>query len=396
VLIAGGNDDTSPGPSRNAELYDPATGNFTPTGPMNTGRSEHRAVRLKSGMVLVVAGSGTNASVLNSAELFDPGAGTWAPTAPLPLGLTSQTATLLPDGKVLVAGGFGTTNTSDSAFVFDPESGTNGGWITVGLLNIGRWRHSAILLPNGKVLVVGGEDKDFNFLKSAEIFDPATRQWTPTGSLDVGLYETTLTLLPNGKVLAEAGFLTRTAQLYDVGLGFPTSAQPQVSAITSPFNLGNSLVITGSNFRGLSAGSGGNGAQDSPSDCPVIQLRNIENGQVLFLSSTNWQTNSYVSLPVTNFPPGYGLATVFVNGIPSISRILLIAPALTQPALINPTRLASGEFQFSFINTPGMRLAAMATVAEVRSSSRVASRNAREAASRAQVVFDTQSTSRAV
>ena len=164
VLIAGGNDGTSPGPSRSAELYDPATGNFTPTGPMNTGRSEHRAIRLKSGKVLVVAGFGTNSSVLNSAELFDPGAGTWAPTAPLPLGLTSHTATLLPDGKVLVAGGFGTTNTSDGAFVFDPESGTNGSWTAVGSLNIGRWDHSAILLPNGKVLVVGGEDKNFNFL----------------------------------------------------------------------------------------------------------------------------------------------------------------------------------------------------------------------------------------
>jgi N-acetylneuraminic acid mutarotase len=361
VLIAGGNDATSSGPSRSAELYDPATGNFTPTGPMSTCRSEHGAIRLKSGKVLVVAGLGTNATVLNSAELFNPGAGTWAPTAPLPLGLTSHTATLLPDGKVLVAGGFGTTNTSDRAFVFDPEYGTNGLWTTVGSLNIGRWRHAAILLPNGKVLVVGGEDKDFNFLKSAEIFDPATRQWTPTGSMGTGLYEITLTLLPNGKVLAEAGFLTRTAQLYDVGLGFSTSSQPQVTAITSPLDLGNALAITGSNFRGVSEGSGGNGAQDSPGDCPVIQLRNIENGQVLFLSSTNWQTNSYVSLPVTNFPSGYALATLFVNGIPSISRILLIAPALTQPALINPTRLASGEFQFNFINTPGMRLAAMAT-----------------------------------
>jgi len=109
---------------------------------------------------------------------------------------------LLPDGKVLVAGGFGTTNTSDSAFVFDPESGTNGRWTTVRSLNIGRWRHSAILLPNGKVLVVGGEDKDFDFLKSAEICDPATRQWTATQAFPLSPDRgQAATLMPNGEVV---------------------------------------------------------------------------------------------------------------------------------------------------------------------------------------------------
>jgi hypothetical protein len=357
VLIAGGIDGTSPAQSRSAELYDPATGNFTPTGLMNTGRRDHRAIRLKSGKVLVIAGLGTN--VLNSAELFDPGAGTWAPTAPLPLGLTSHTTTLLPDGKVLVAGGSGTTNISDGAFVFDPESGTNGSWTTVGSLNIGRWDHSAILLPNGKVLVVGGEDKDFNFLRSAETFDPATGQWTATGSLGTALQENTLTLLPNGKVLAEAGFITRTAQLYDVGLGFPNSSQPQISTVTG-LTLGQSLSLTGPGFRGVSEGSGGNGSQSSASDCPVVQLRSIENGHVLFLSSSNWQTNSYVSLPVANFPPGYALVTVFVNGVPSASRILLVSPG-SSIVLLHPIRLPNGSFQFEFAGTSGGSYTAVAT-----------------------------------
>lgn len=234
---------------------------------MNIGRYGHRAVLLKNGKVLVVAGFGTANPALNSAELFDPIAGTWALTASLPLGLTSHTATLLPDGKVLVAGGFGTTNTSDGAFLFDAESGTNGSWTAAGSLNIGRWDHSAILLPNGKVLVVGGEDKNFNFLPNAEIFDPATGRWTPTGSLGTALQESTLTLLP--KVLAEAGFITRTAQLYDVGLGFPSSSQPQISTATG-LSLGDSLSLTGSGFRGLSESSGGNGSQSSASVCPGL------------------------------------------------------------------------------------------------------------------------------
>jgi hypothetical protein len=222
-----------------------------------------------------------------------------------------------------------------------------------GSLKIGRWDHSAILLPNGKVLVVGGEDKDFNFLASGEIFDPATGQWSATGSLGTGLSESTLTLLPNGKVLAEAGFITRTSELFDVGLGFTNSAQPKITSITSPLNLGSSLAITGSTFRGMSESSGGNGSQASSSDCPVVQLRNLETGQVQFLSAANWQTNSLVSLPVTNFPPGYALATISVNGIPSDSRILLISAALPTLLLVNPINLPDGSFQFSFIHGPG-------------------------------------------
>jgi hypothetical protein len=84
----------------------------------------------------------------------------------------------------------------------------------------------------------------------------------------------------------------------------------------------------------------------------VVQLRNMESGQVQFLSAISWQTNSYVSLPVTNFPAGHALVTVFVNGIPSASSILLIAPATTALVLTNPTKLGNGSFQFTFTGTP--------------------------------------------
>lgn len=99
--------------------------------------------------------------------------------------------------------------------------------------------------------------------------------------------------------------VTNREDLYDVGLGFSASWQPQIATLTSPLNPGSSLALTGSQFRGLSEASGGNGSQDSPSDCPVVQLLGLGSEQTLFLSSTNWQTNSFVSLPVTNFPPGY-------------------------------------------------------------------------------------------
>jgi hypothetical protein len=126
-------------------------------------------------------------------------------------------------------------------------------------------------------------------------------------------------------------------------------------------NLGTSLSLIGSKFRGLSEGSGGNSSQNSPGDCPVVQLRSLDNGRVLFLSSAAWQTTSYVSLPVTNFPVGYAMATVFANGIPSPSAIFLVAPAPTTIRLTNTRRLGNGSLQFSFTNMPGARFTAQAT-----------------------------------
>jgi hypothetical protein len=75
----------------------------------------------------------------------------------------------------------------------------------------------------------------------------------------------------------------------------------------------------------------------------------------------NWLTNSFVSVAITSLPVGYALATVFVNGIPSVSRMILISPGSAQVTLINPTTLAGGEFQFSFASTPGTSFTAVAT-----------------------------------
>src|SRR5256714_3954485 len=73
-----------------------------------------------------------------------------------------------------------------------------------GSLNIGRYFHTATLLPNGKVLVTGGYD-GVNYLTSAELYDPAGGTWSATGSLTTARTQYTTTLLPNGKVLLAGG-----------------------------------------------------------------------------------------------------------------------------------------------------------------------------------------------
>jgi hypothetical protein len=358
VLVAGGNN-FHYGPAI-TELYDPASGTWTTTGALKTPRYGHTATLLRDGKVLAVGG--LNQYILsptNGAELYDPVSGTWTTTGHLSTGRYLHSATLLPNGKVLVAGGEG-TNFLGTIFaeLYDPATGT---WTDTGPLNVEHELHPANLLPNGKVLVTGGQFGGGN--AAYELYDPATGSWVFSYTLPYSYWHTA-TLLANGKVLASGGIstngLTSRQVLYDVGLGFSASWQPQISTFTSPLNLNNSLALTGSKFRGVSEASGSNGSQDSPSDYPVVQLLSLHSEQTLFLPSTSWQTNSFISAPVTNFPPGYALVTVFVNGIPSASSIVRIAATPTTIFQTNAKKLPGGAFQFGFTNTPGAVFTALA------------------------------------
>ena len=145
--------------------------------------------------------------------------GTWTPAGSLNIERNSHTANLLPNGNVLVAGG----NFFDDGFVFlesaelyVPATGT---WMETGRLVTARSGHTATLLPNGNVLVAGGIGIDFNPLSSAELYDPVTGTWAATGSFVSGPREShTATPLPDGKVLVAGGYLggsLTSAELYD-------------------------------------------------------------------------------------------------------------------------------------------------------------------------------------
>jgi N-acetylneuraminic acid mutarotase len=131
---------------------------------------------LPNGRVLVAGGS--NAGALASAALYDPATGTWTATGPLATGRYTHTATLLSDGRVLVAGG--TVGPLASAEIYNPATGQ---WTATGSLATAREAHTATLLPNGMVLVVGGSSGSTRFA-SAELYDPATGLWSATRAPD--------------------------------------------------------------------------------------------------------------------------------------------------------------------------------------------------------------------
>ena len=183
------------------------SGTWTATGSLNTARVQHTATLLPNGKVLVAGGAIASGLFSASAELYDPASGTWTATGSLNTARFSHTATLLPNGMVLVAGGFGSHQPHlllASAELYDPASGT---WTATGSLSTARDDHTATLLPNGKVLVAGGDSVNF---RERGTLRPGERDLDGHGQPQHRTrYYHTATLLPNGKVLVAGGSYQR-------------------------------------------------------------------------------------------------------------------------------------------------------------------------------------------
>ena len=220
VLVTGGF--TGSGFIDGVEEYDPGAGTWTAATAMGAVRYGHTATLLPNGKVLVAGGGSGGYYHLSSAEIYDPATGKWTPTGAMSTPRAGHTATLLPSGKVLVAGGVaghGDTYLS-SAEIYDPATEN---WKPNGSMSSRRDGHTATLLPNSKVLVVGGYKGPYSgdgYLSNADACDPATGIWTPTSPLSIGHDMHTATLLPDGKVLVAGGNGTNgvlsIAQLYDL------------------------------------------------------------------------------------------------------------------------------------------------------------------------------------
>jgi Galactose oxidase, central domain len=201
VLLAGG-------AGTSADLYNPATGTFSPTGSMTTARQGATATLLPNGEVLVAGGFDNTGTYLSSAELYNPATGTWTLTGSMKTARTGGTATLLQNGEVLVFGGANSTLLSSSE-LYNPATGK---WTTTGSGEIGNFKE--VLLPNGDVLALAAG--------FTELYNPATGSWSTAGRFgDVGRFA--VTLLDTGKVLLAGGqaysprptHSTAAAMLYD-------------------------------------------------------------------------------------------------------------------------------------------------------------------------------------
>jgi N-acetylneuraminic acid mutarotase len=210
------------------EIYDWANNAWSSAGNLSEERAYHTTTLLPNGHVVAVGGvkySSTTSShiPISSAEIYNPVSNTWKTVASLKTARQNHTATLLHDGRMLVVGGSGNSGTTLSGTeIYDLTSNTWG--VTSNELFTRRQNHTATLLPNGRLLVVGGSDGQAS-LASVELYDPSTNSWSKVASLTTARSRHTASLLPNGRVLVVGGgtivsnglavALLSSAELYD-------------------------------------------------------------------------------------------------------------------------------------------------------------------------------------
>jgi hypothetical protein len=267
VLIAGGENCTSTtscSALSSAEIYDPNAGTFTPTSnTMGAARFGASAVLLDSGFVLI-AGGFDGANLPAAAEIYNPAAGIgFTVTGPsLSVPRFDASATLLNNGQVLVSGGSTCSLPgcpTNAAEIYDP--GANTFSVVTGGMIVPRFHHTATLLTNGEVIVAGGYSSCGSSCSeeaSTELFDPVAGAFTSAQPLANAMAGHSATLLANGNVLLiggiNAGVTLAGDQLYE-----PTSLTPPglVSIAVSP---ANSTLMPGQSEPLVATGTFGDGS----------------------------------------------------------------------------------------------------------------------------------------
>lgn len=202
VLIAGGRGPD--GPLNTAEIFDPLTNTWTPTGALNVARSYHQAILLADGRVLVMSGR-VNGVDIESCEVYDPNTSAWTEVGDLDSGRFAPLVVRLQDGRILIAGGFEQGNSNDflrTCELFDPATES---WTNTGSYVTGANKQIGFVLADGRVLSAGGYDGGASRHQNAELYNPATGSWANTGFMAERRYRYAGALLDDGRVLAIAG-----------------------------------------------------------------------------------------------------------------------------------------------------------------------------------------------
>ena len=319
VLVAGGGDQSTIA-FATAELYDPATGAFTATGPMSTPRVPalpNSMVALQDGRMLVAGGDDDSCTALSSAELYDPGAGTWSLTGSMTYQRDNAMAVGLANGEVLVSGGYAasavechavTAAAQVSAELYDPSTGM---FAVTGSPLSPRAAGAITLMSNGSALLVDGEDLGNSpFNGTAEVYDPTSDGGTfsaagmPPGPAGYAFAYA----LPDGQVLVKTLDTGGVVSLYDPASNTFTTqpADPAAAGITCGVALssGDVFVAGGAQAEVYQASTGswqllGNMVV-SRTVCGAAEL---PNGDVLIVGGTDTSGSSVTSAEVCNPHP---------------------------------------------------------------------------------------------
>ena len=274
VLIVGGEagnpfeSNTTAGPEgfSRTEIFDPSTSEFSLATESSIARWLHSASLLQDGRVLIAGGCTGDLGYCvptGRSEIYDPTTGAFSSRIdPMIVPRFLHSATVLRDGRVLIVGGAASATTAQhlsEAELFDPASGA---FIQTGSMRTGRAGQTSTLLPDGRVLIAGGSD-GASPVSTAELYEPVTGTFSATGSMATPRYMATATMLDGGEVLVvggqdSSGAPVASAELYDPETGAfkatGSMASPRASATATMLRDGRVLVAGGSlNSRSLAS-----------------------------------------------------------------------------------------------------------------------------------------------
>lgn len=255
VLVTGGGTGVATASSpaiRAAEIFDPATGVFTPVADMLTVRSAHSSTLLADGRVLVTGGSAGNGTLFptNTAEIYDPAANTWTNAGPMNFSHLAQNPGVLRDGRLVQPSSYyNDTHTSaggrisDESEIYTPSPGGTGTWSVIDPMFKQRIDIGAIGLLDGTLLVAGGVTTSPNypsiFQSSSEIFNPALGsggQWNLSGIMSSGRDEFSGLLLNDGRAVISGGFVSPGAVLLNSVEIYTPGLKPQIKGLLNALN----------------------------------------------------------------------------------------------------------------------------------------------------------------
>jgi len=283
VLVVGGATLNSYTPT--AEIYITSTAYWMTTGSMinSGGRSQHTATLLKSGNVLIAGG--VNAlGAMKQTQIYQYLSNTFILGPYLTFARYAHTANLLRDGNVIVIGGSTGADSTKSWEIYDGAS-----WVAMSTITYNRANHRSVLLPNGKIMITGGEMSGVaQYIP--ETFDPDFRASVPQGKAASRTHHTSV-LTKDNLVMNIGGWsggqYLNTTEYAPFGIssdvnGLPaeTSRTPVISSGTDSFDQAAfvTLISSISNFHGISeAAGGGAGPRNSSYSNPRVYIQQIDN-----------------------------------------------------------------------------------------------------------------------
>ena len=322
-------------------IYDPVANSWTAGPNKGDSASEETWTLLPDQTVLTV-----QCSNIPHAEKYVAAANQWVAAGTLPVNLVETSsleigpAFLLPDGRVFCVGATNRT----AVYTPPPIANQAGTWATgptfpnIKGKTIGAKDAPGCLMPNGKVLFVGGpvDGQAGSYLAPTYFFefDGSTMYRVPDPPNSAGVpYQGRMMMLPTGQVLFTAE--TNAIYCYTPDGGPDNAWRPSITSAPSIIRGGNSYTLSGRQLNGLSQTVGYGDDSAAATNYPIVRVRHLASGRLTYCRTYDHSTMGVATgtaVHSTNFHAPSDIATgpseicVVANGISSACLYIDVAP----------------------------------------------------------------------